>query len=62
MDVHRDPEERPMWVKADGSTRSTSPYKVELVHGDEDQTAYGRIGIDEETPLIASEAKCQATE
>eukprot|EP00975_Prorocentrum_lima_P043914 9209260-Prorocentrum_lima.AAC.1 len=26
----RDPEGCPMWVRYDGSTRRTSPYKVEL--------------------------------
>eukprot|EP00975_Prorocentrum_lima_P062463 12885793-Prorocentrum_lima.AAC.1 len=51
----------PMWVSADGSTRRTSPYKVRLPHGDDDQPDHDIIDIEEETPLTVLKARCQAT-
>eukprot|EP00975_Prorocentrum_lima_P055410 11622616-Prorocentrum_lima.AAC.1 len=33
----REPENKPMWLRADGSTRRTSPYTVELLLGDDQQ-------------------------
>eukprot|EP00975_Prorocentrum_lima_P032321 6787505-Prorocentrum_lima.AAC.1 len=51
----------PTWVRADGSTRRASPYKVELLLGDCDQPDQDYIAIEEETPLTALEAQCQAT-
>eukprot|EP00975_Prorocentrum_lima_P068125 12918896-Prorocentrum_lima.AAC.1 len=50
-----------MWVRADGSTRRTSPYKVELLHENDDQSGQDLIGIEEETPLTALKAQCQAS-
>eukprot|EP00975_Prorocentrum_lima_P046634 9746556-Prorocentrum_lima.AAC.1 len=48
----RDPENKPMWIRADGSTRRTYPYKVELLLG-EDKLDSDFIDIEEETPLTA---------
>eukprot|EP00975_Prorocentrum_lima_P050454 10568512-Prorocentrum_lima.AAC.1 len=48
----RDPENKRMWIRADGSTIRTSPYTVELLLG-EDQRDPDFIDLDEETPLIA---------
>eukprot|EP00975_Prorocentrum_lima_P006153 1329504-Prorocentrum_lima.AAC.1 len=33
----RGPEGLPLWVRADGSTIRTSPYKVELLHAGDNQ-------------------------
>eukprot|EP00975_Prorocentrum_lima_P053165 11151827-Prorocentrum_lima.AAC.1 len=48
----RDPENKPMWIRADGSMRRTYPYKVELLLG-EDQHDPDFIDLDEETQLNA---------
>eukprot|EP00975_Prorocentrum_lima_P049623 10383636-Prorocentrum_lima.AAC.1 len=48
----RDPENKPMWIKLDGSRRRTSPYNVEFRLGD-DQKDQVFIEMDEETPLTA---------
>eukprot|EP00975_Prorocentrum_lima_P058100 12186263-Prorocentrum_lima.AAC.1 len=48
----RDPENKPMWIRADGSTRRTSPSRGVLPLGD-DQQDQGFIGLEEETPLTA---------
>eukprot|EP00975_Prorocentrum_lima_P066395 12908944-Prorocentrum_lima.AAC.1 len=58
----RDPERLPMRVRKYVPTRRTSPYKVELLHGDEDHIAYDLIGIEGVTPLTAMKAQCQAKE
>eukprot|EP00975_Prorocentrum_lima_P064534 12898141-Prorocentrum_lima.AAC.1 len=49
----RDPDDKPMWVMADGSTGRTSPYKVQL--GEDDQPYQDFIDIEEETPFDCSE-------
>eukprot|EP00975_Prorocentrum_lima_P037298 7849083-Prorocentrum_lima.AAC.1 len=49
----KDPEDKPMWVWADGSTRRTSLYNVELLLGDDDQPDQDYIDIEEEMPLPA---------
>eukprot|EP00975_Prorocentrum_lima_P034768 7305592-Prorocentrum_lima.AAC.1 len=49
----RDPEDKPMWVRANGSTRRTSPYNVDLLLGEDDQPYQDFIDNDEETPLTA---------
>eukprot|EP00975_Prorocentrum_lima_P013626 2897747-Prorocentrum_lima.AAC.1 len=41
-----------MWIRADGSTRRTSPYKVDLLLGYTQQHE-DFIDLDEETPLTA---------
>eukprot|EP00975_Prorocentrum_lima_P040385 8476532-Prorocentrum_lima.AAC.1 len=46
-----------MWVRADGSTRRTSPYKVDLLLRDDDQPDQDLEG----TPLTALKAQRQAT-
>eukprot|EP00975_Prorocentrum_lima_P022411 4715772-Prorocentrum_lima.AAC.1 len=33
----RDPETKPMWIRADGATIRTYPFKVELLLGDDQQ-------------------------
>eukprot|EP00975_Prorocentrum_lima_P070350 12931445-Prorocentrum_lima.AAC.1 len=55
----RDPVDKPLWVRADGSTRRTSPYKVETVLGDDDQPDQDYIDMEEEPPLTALKARCQ---
>eukprot|EP00975_Prorocentrum_lima_P013598 2888122-Prorocentrum_lima.AAC.1 len=47
-----DAENKPMWIRAAGSSRRTSPYKVELLLG-EDQPYQHVINLEEETPLSA---------
>eukprot|EP00975_Prorocentrum_lima_P032354 6792849-Prorocentrum_lima.AAC.1 len=47
-----DPENKPMWIRADSTTRRTSPYEVELLVGDNQQHP-DIIDLEEETPLIA---------
>eukprot|EP00975_Prorocentrum_lima_P047706 9973886-Prorocentrum_lima.AAC.1 len=49
----QDPENKPMWMRADGSTRGTAPYKVEPLLGDDDQTYHDFVDIGEEPPLTA---------
>eukprot|EP00975_Prorocentrum_lima_P056623 11877354-Prorocentrum_lima.AAC.1 len=48
-----------MWIRAGGSTRRTSPYKVELPLGDNQQDPEF-IGLEEETPLTALKIQYQA--
>eukprot|EP00975_Prorocentrum_lima_P051422 10769623-Prorocentrum_lima.AAC.1 len=48
----RDPENKPMCLRAEGSTRRTSPSKVELLLGDDQQDTY-TIDLEEKTPLTA---------
>eukprot|EP00975_Prorocentrum_lima_P054939 11520013-Prorocentrum_lima.AAC.1 len=55
----RDPENKPMWIRADGSTRRTSPYRVELLLGD-DQQDRDIIDIEEMTPMTALKIPYQA--
>eukprot|EP00975_Prorocentrum_lima_P024311 5114798-Prorocentrum_lima.AAC.1 len=43
----RDHEGLPMCSRADGSTRRTSPYKVELQHRDDDQPHPDSLDIEE---------------
>eukprot|EP00975_Prorocentrum_lima_P045281 9482075-Prorocentrum_lima.AAC.1 len=57
----RDPEGLPMRVRADGSTRRTSPYKVELLHGDDDLPDQDSFDVEEETPLTALHAPGNAS-
>eukprot|EP00975_Prorocentrum_lima_P058051 12177251-Prorocentrum_lima.AAC.1 len=47
-----------MWMRANGSTRRTSPYKVELLLGD-DQRDQHFIDIEEET-LLTQKIQYQA--
>eukprot|EP00975_Prorocentrum_lima_P008830 1882265-Prorocentrum_lima.AAC.1 len=48
----RDPAGNPRWVRADGSTRRTSPYRIEFLLGD-DQLDQDFIDLAEETTLTA---------
>eukprot|EP00975_Prorocentrum_lima_P039306 8261819-Prorocentrum_lima.AAC.1 len=48
-----------MWIKSDGSTGRTSPYKVDLLLG-YDQQDQDFIGLDEETPLTPLKIQYQA--
>eukprot|EP00975_Prorocentrum_lima_P015477 3277566-Prorocentrum_lima.AAC.1 len=48
-----------MWIKSDGSTRRTSPYKVELRLGDDPQDQ-DFMDLDEETPLTDLKIQHQA--
>eukprot|EP00975_Prorocentrum_lima_P009903 2107092-Prorocentrum_lima.AAC.1 len=50
-----------MWIRADGSSRRTSPDKVELILGEDDQPDQDYIDVEEETPLTAMKVQCQAT-
>eukprot|EP00975_Prorocentrum_lima_P044077 9244461-Prorocentrum_lima.AAC.1 len=45
----QDPEGNPMWIRANGTTRRASPYRVELLRGD-DQFDQDFIDLEEETP------------
>eukprot|EP00975_Prorocentrum_lima_P057425 12044988-Prorocentrum_lima.AAC.1 len=56
----RGPENKPMWMRADGSTRITSPYKVELPLGEDDHPYQDFIDIEEATPLIVLKDQYQA--
>eukprot|EP00975_Prorocentrum_lima_P067534 12915439-Prorocentrum_lima.AAC.1 len=55
----RDPEGNPRWIGADGSTRRTSPFRVELLLED-DQLDQDFINLEEETPLTALKVQYQA--
>eukprot|EP00975_Prorocentrum_lima_P048299 10102037-Prorocentrum_lima.AAC.1 len=48
-----------MWITADGSVRSTSPYRVELLLG-YDRLDQDFIDLEEETPLTAVKIQYQA--
>eukprot|EP00975_Prorocentrum_lima_P023468 4934030-Prorocentrum_lima.AAC.1 len=58
----RDPEHKPVRVRADGSTRRKYPCKVELLPGDDDQPDQDFIGIEEEAPLTALKVQHQSKE
>eukprot|EP00975_Prorocentrum_lima_P061271 12845434-Prorocentrum_lima.AAC.1 len=49
-----------MWIRADGSSRKTSPYSVDLLLGEECQPYQDFIDLEEETPLTAREVQYQA--
>eukprot|EP00975_Prorocentrum_lima_P008331 1779252-Prorocentrum_lima.AAC.1 len=55
----RDTENKPTWIRADGSTRRTSPRRVELLLGD-DQQDHDFIDLEEETPLTDLKIQYQA--
>eukprot|EP00975_Prorocentrum_lima_P056537 11854097-Prorocentrum_lima.AAC.1 len=55
----RDPEGRPMWIRANGSTRRTSPCREELLLGD-DHIDHDFIELEEETPLTALKIQYRA--
>eukprot|EP00975_Prorocentrum_lima_P005010 1090689-Prorocentrum_lima.AAC.1 len=57
----RDPNSNPTRIRADGSTRRTSPYRVELLPGD-DHPYQDFIDLEEETPFTALRLQYQERE